>query len=419
MAAVDLSIADWKRLLDTWAPSNNEQDQRIHAALLTTQPAPVNSIVIRLTPDKTGVEVLSAPVGTKAIHFAYMPTLRPNAGEVKYTGGGSAIPDPAYPLAKPFVPPAGNPVVDAIASSGGADIGSWAGRILTTPGVTPPPPPPPAGDMLVGLNSIGWGTGQGQLLSPVVKSVRGDTPSAAEVAALIKEGFKVIYLNPGDYNTGGVQTINAAAYAANAVAEVKARPGILAYEVLNEPMGEWYWGGNGPSQANATAYAKLLVAVQQAFLANFGSARPLILGSVQASEHTSSQEWSNRVFKTSGVNALAAVDGIAMHPYPWPGTVSEPRKSEVEACHADLGKPIYFTEIGWNTKEVSEAAQAHNLYNMIVWARSLGYVKGVMVFNWHDYSGGNLWGILTEDGKRQKPSYTALKEAAAGQPLTV
>ena len=109
-----------------------------------------------------------------------------------------------------------------------------------------------------------------------------------------------------------------------------------------------------------------------------------------------------------------------MHPYGWPTTAASGARSNVARAHAKTGKPVYITEVGWNTAEVTQAAQAANIYAFILWARSTGYVANVSIFEYRDYTANpdeNAWGVETWGGEK-KPAYTALQEATLGLPLT-
>ena len=118
------------------------------------------------------------------------------------------------------------------------------------------------------------------------------------------------------------------------------------------------------------------------------------------------------------------IDGITMHPYSWPPNLPLGSRSNVERAHAKTGKPVYITELVRPPAVVTEAEQAEDIYNFIAWARSTGYVADVTIFNYRDYSPNQFWGIERWENPAgpsgsKKPSYTALREAAAGQPLNL
>jgi streptogramin lyase len=306
------------------------------------------------------------------------------------------------------------------------------------------PPPPPNG-MLVGVNAGGWGPEQYADVKEAVSSVRvSGCSSNGEFAQWAAAGVTVIdditgASRCGPYDSGGVAAINVASWVAEAVAQVKANPTISAVEVLNEPGGEWYWGPEAESTANAAAYANLLKAVHEAFVQEFGSARPLILASYDGG-HDDKVAWGQKVWNEAtngGIDVNNYVDGVTIHPYGGTGERAASAlgdRATVQAANAQTGKPVYVTEVGWSTAaglplpgvsfQWPEEEQAANIYNFITWARSTGYVAAVMVFNYRDYGSEDFYGIerwgnpAGPDGSR-KPAYTALREAAAGLPFSL
>lgn len=304
-----------------------------------------------------------------------------------------------------------------------------------------PPPRPPPGGMWVGINAGGWGPEQYADVKSAVGYVRLDSenPQTADISGWTKAGVKVIDDISGPYGSGGVKALNVAEWVRSAVAWVKANPAVAAVEVLNEPGGQWFWGPEAESVASEAAYAKLLKAVHEAFVANFGNARPLILGSYDGG-HDSAVTWGEGVWNTSrngGIDVDQYVDGVTVHPYG--GTASRAisalgARSQVTAAHAKTGKPVYVTEVGWSTAlgrpdaegglQWSETEQADNIYNFVTWARSTGYVAAITIYGYRDWGtnefyGLERWGNPTGRNGSRKPAYTALREAAAGQPLSL
>jgi streptogramin lyase len=311
-------------------------------------------------------------------------------------------------------------------NAGGTSYGADA--TFTTSSIPAPTP----GGMWVGLNAGGWPSAQYADVKGAVSFVRTSGCSTHdEFGGWAAAGITVIDSLEGTgvcaaYSTGGVKTINVASWVAEAVAQVKANPTIAAVEVLNEPAGPWFWGPEAESTANEAAYASLLKAVHEAFVSEFGSARPLILASYDGGR-SQQVSWGEGVWNEAtngGIKVNDYIDGITMHPYSWP--LNEPlgSRSNVERAHANTGEPVYITELGWTTAVVTEAEQAENIYNFITWARGTGYVADVTIFGYRDYSPNEFWGIerwgnpAGPDGSK-KPSYTALQEAAAGQPLNL
>jgi hypothetical protein len=278
--------------------------------------------------------------------------------------------------------------------------------------------------MWVGVDAGKWASAIAPEIKGAVNYVRLDTPSASRANAFADGGLSVVADIVGPYTSGGVSSIDAAAWAANAVSLYRGAPRIVAIEVLNEPAGSWFWGSSANSSANAAAYARLLKTVHDAFVANFGSNRPRLLASYDGG-YAGSTAWGKLVW-AADPNVGAYVDGITMHPYGGTSTRSASAlgaRSAVAAAHQATGEPVYVTEVGWPTAvgqantgdsmQWSEADQATNIYNFVTWARGTGYVKATMIFNFRDY-GTNAWyGLTRADGSRKK-SYEDLRRAGLG-----
>jgi hypothetical protein len=275
---------------------------------------------------------------------------------------------------------------------------------VTPPPVeTPPTTPPSSSSMWIGLNAGGWGSSQYADVAAVVNTIR---TSEANISGWAKVGVRVIYDDSGPYTTSGVKAINVSSWVANAVAYVKTNPQVAAIEVLNEASGSWFWGPNAASPEEAVAYDKLLEAVHNAFVKEFGSARPLILASYGGPSEA--PVWGERLW-AANPNIGNFCDGVVVHPYPSNGKGEGDRK-QIEEAHAKTGKPVYATEVGWSTSIVTEAEQAQDITNFINWAKSTGYVADVDVFSYRDYTSNtseNAWGIETWEG-RHKLAYAAL-----------
>jgi Glycosyl hydrolase catalytic core len=275
----------------------------------------------------------------------------------------------------------------------------------------------PAGGLAVGLNAGYWGSCEPAELRTVVEYIRLDTPP--NISPWTDAGLKVIADESGPYDSAGVSGLDRQAYVAKILAFVKENPQVWAIEVLNEPGGEWFWGEDAESAANRSAYAKLIVAVHDALVAQFGSRRPLILASYDGGQ-VSSTAWGEAW--THDATALADADMLTMHPY---GGTDDPARSalgdrvNVEVAHAQTGKPIAITEVGFPTKhsdgnalEVSEAEQASSVAGIVEWARSKNYVKAIVIYNYRDAGDGGGYGVQKHDGTR-KPAWLALERAAA------
>ena len=60
----------------------------------------------------------------------------------------------------------------------------------------------------------------------------------------------------------------------------------------------------------------------------------------------------------------------------------------------------------------SEQQQADNITGFVRWADGLGYVRGVVYFNYADYGSNNWYGIVDTSGTRHKLSYDVLASDA-------
>lgn len=279
------------------------------------------------------------------------------------------------------------------------------------------------GNFFVGINAGYWGSSEPGDVKHLGTVVRLDTPP--KLTPWESVGLKVIADEAGPYSKEGVSGLNHAAYVEKVVNFVKANPRVYAVEVLNEPGGSWFWGPNSESQANRESYARLLIEVHQALVANFGAARPLELASWDGG-HDSSNAWGEAWSKNA--TALADVDGVTNHPYG--GTGSRPsailgNRRLVEAAHAASKKPIYITEIGFPTKgptgdslQYTEVEQAWAIFQFALWARSTGYVAGVTFYGYRDGTEGGGYGVETHLGVK-KLAFTALQDIKESLPCGI
>jgi Glycosyl hydrolase catalytic core len=234
-------------------------------------------------------------------------------------------------------------------------------------------------------------------------------------------GLKTNMLFAGPYNSGGVCALNPTTWVANALTYYKAHTTPAQtpiVEALNEPGGSWFWGANANSAANGTCYRTLLQKTHEAFHAQYGSAAPKILATLDGSGGlTFGRNWW-----TPGSSAY--VDGTIVHPY---GGLSSRSSSSlgnralIESAHALTGGSIYVTEVGWPTAlgqpstgdsmQWTEAEQAANIKGFIDWAGNTGYVAEVIYFNYRDFGSNNWYGIARSDGTH-KLAYNTLREEA-------
>jgi hypothetical protein len=243
-------------------------------------------------------------------------------------------------------------------------------------------------------------------------------------------GVRVIADEAGPYTSAGVSGLDHRAYVRKVLSQVRRDPHLFAVEILNEPGGQWFWGGDSEGSVNRESYAQLLIEVHEALVAAFGVHRPLELASWDGG-HDSSNAWGEAWSRNA--SALADVDGVTSHPYG--GTGERARsilgdRELVERAAAVSHKPVYITEVGFPTAgptsdslRYSEAEQASAMYRFGLWAEHRGYVAAVTFFTYRDALDGGGYGVETRRGVK-KLAFGALERlrehglAAAGRAAT-
>lgn len=365
------------------------QDWQVHgeeetpAATGTTGPPPPPAAELKLVLVNGGteVEVASAPTAGQTVDFALCSE---NSGS-----GGNVLFEPkGVPVGGRVKGKVGHEWIDGKVTGGTEWWSTKHGRIKVTVAAPPPPPveePPvePAG-FHRGMNAGGWTRSQevadAKKLGPS-PAVRLENPS--ETTAFTSTGTAVVYLNSGGvstashftpaardirartiarqrltfaqklrrlfaYNTGGVKALSTSTVVADAVAVVKKHPDIVAYEYLNEPGGDWFWGGGADSQENATAYAKQSRAIYEAFQKEFGSKAPPLLLSFDGG-HAGENGWGKKVIAADPT--LFKLPGVIPTNHPYDGGSANPSSTlvhwgSVEETHALTGKWPAITEYG-------------------------------------------------------------------------
>jgi hypothetical protein len=385
-------------------------------------PPLTEKLVIKLTADKTGVEVASAPKGTVKVGFAYMKNL---GGEgVKYA-------TLSYPLSVPYVPPTGYPVVDAQAlNSSNTSIGGWAGRIETTPTQTPPPPPPPPPHeeptsptaTILGLNAGNWGTNAlPDIKGTGVKAVRLSHGLIGEAKQYKAEGFKVCVIFGEE---GTIGSINPTTYAKE-VAEAAAAYNLDAIEVLNEPSGSWFWS----DPTNYTAYVGLCKAAYEAVK----KASPSTAVLINWGGGSTLTEFGE---KCKALGVLSYCDGVVVHPYGGDAGQNGGAAGDrhlVQQAHEQSNKPVWITEVGWPTaigqpptgdsQQWTLEQQAANYKSFCQYAVETPWIAAVFFYGYKNAAdtGSAQYGVEMHDTWTHKLSFAVLGEAckklAAGESL--
>jgi hypothetical protein len=275
---------------------------------------------------------------------------------------------------------------------------------------------------------------------------------AREVAAFRARGLKVLIVATSSppWASGSLSGIGApldpADYAAFLDHVVQGVPGVSAWEVWNEADGDIFWE-NGP---NPPAYAALLRAAYPVIKARDPSAivlpTPLIgadFDFLQALYDNGAQGYFDAVsVHTDNACLIAPPDSFYREQDGRIGRFAFTGYRELHYLmtqHGDGAKPIWMTELGWNTQStapnscrdgseagkktagVSDAAQAKNLTDAYRCLAADPFVTVTMWFSLQDTPGSNHYdghlGLLRADGSA-KPAYAAMKALRNGTNVT-
>jgi hypothetical protein len=278
------------------------------------------------------------------------------------------------------------------------------------------------------------------------------TDYAREVAAYRARGQKVLIVatSSPQWASGSPSGIgaptNPADYAAFVSRMAAGVPGVNAWEIWNEADGNVFWE-NGP---NPPAYAALLRAAYPAIKAQSPGAivlaTPLIGADgdfLQALYDNGAQGFFDAVaVHTDNACLIAPPNSYYREQDGRVGRFAFTGYRELHylmTLHGDGAKPIWMTELGWNTQStapdscrdgsnagqkpagVSEAAQAKNLTDAYQCLAADPFVTVTMWFSLQDTPGsahydGHL-GLLRADGSA-KPAYAAMKALRNGANIT-
>ena len=275
---------------------------------------------------------------------------------------------------------------------------------------------------------------------------------AGQVASYRARGIKVLVVltSSPQWASGSAGIIGApinppdfAAFAAHSVAMV---PGVAAWEIWNEADDNLFWE-NGP---DAPAYAALLKATYPAIKAQDPNAIVVSTGMVANDGDFLTQLYDNGAqgsFDAVGVHTdtacLIAPPGFYYRELDGRvGRFAFTGYREVHYVmtqHGDGAKPIWMTELGWNTgstaanscrdgsqagtkpEGVTQADQAKNLTDAYRCLAADPFVPVTMWFSLQDRPGGTQdnahLGLIRTDGVA-KPAYAALKALRNGTNVT-
>ena len=210
--------------------------------------------------------------------------------------------------------------------------------------------------MVVGLNGANYGKTGVTDVRNSVRYVRLDNLlGAGPLHDYENAGVKIDLDFSGPYKSEGVSGLDASSWVADALSFYQANtdPTRTPFiEVLNEPGGEWFWGGSAMSLQNAAAYRVLVQATYNAFHAVYGSSAPKVLATVDGGgDPIPGTTWGQQWWTPDCANF---VDGVVVHPYGggagYDRTASgQGNRLRVTDAYTRFGKPVYITEVGWPT----------------------------------------------------------------------
>lgn len=282
--------------------------------------------------------------------------------------------------------------------------------------------------MAVGVNAGCYGTTGATEQRQLGSVVRFNTGLSDTCFTTLKNaGLKFDVNVTGPYTSSGVSGLNRSSWVSSATSWYQAHcgPALCPYfEVLNEPYGTWFWGSSADSQANADAYADLVKRTYSAFHTIYGSSAPLILADCSNQSWTNNwcSEWTG---SSAYPNALGSTDAVVVHAYDGEAhktAATAGNRNLVSGVHAQTGKPVAVTEVGWETGSdcdsgstlYTEQEQADNVTSFSDWARGTGYVSMATFFTYHDFGSSPVcgYGVVRSNGTH-KLAYAALQAEAS------
>lgn len=206
-----------------------------------------------------------------------------------------------------------------------------------------------------------------------------------------------------DYNVDGSHTMpdlnGWGNYVRSIVTHFKGR--VHYWEIWNEPENEAYLAGHNPAD-----YARLLTTSYN-IIKSIDPADQVVTAGVNGL----AAPWLEQVMAAGGESHF---DVIGVHPYVnFPASPESKSWLDSELAYWTAfaarhgNKPLWATEFGWKTSEVSESTQANYLARAYVEGLGAG-LKKMFVYAFRDQSDA-LYGIVRSDWLTQKPAYGVYK----------
>jgi hypothetical protein len=296
----------------------------------------------------------------------------------------------------------------ATASSRAAAVRAAARAAESLPSSPAAPSPSTPSGLIVGVDTGNWrGSLFNELAAGGIRNLRVSDLSSTAATEAEAAGCSIAVLT---FQAGGtIGGRNPATYAGEVLAYAQRHPEVERIEALNEPE-------LLSDSHNYSGYVALLKATHEALASLPAASRPKLLAS-WAPTYGFGKGWA-------AAGGLPYVDEVVVHAYGG-GTGQhkglEGARELVAQAHAESGKPVAITEVGWPTavgqpatgdsQQWSEAQQAAAITGFAAWAHTQPYISVVIFFNAVDY-GSNMWYGIERTNRSHKPSFAALAAAA-------
>jgi hypothetical protein len=178
------------------------------------------------------------------------------------------------------------------------------------------------------------------------------------------------------------------------------QPG-LAFEVWNEPNQIAFW--NTPSGPDALTYSRMLKAAYTR-IKTFAPNATVVGGSIAFND----QSFLQGMYAFGGI--VGYYDAISLHPYslayaPESGgdgyhsfRLAVEQTMQIMAQYNQQNKPIWITEMGWSTNDVSDAIRAAYLRRAVDMVRGWPQVAQFQVYLQNQADGAPDMGLVTPQG---------------------
>jgi len=270
-------------------------------------------------------------------------------------------------------------------------------------------------------NVEGWGSGETarsvSLLGATVD--RHDWWDQGRIDTMTSAGVQFIALVDSDT---GLTQLSPLSYASTLAGQVKQFPGITRWELLNEPFGWWYRGGdNDPASYGKIARAAITTAKLANPKARFYVALRNEGEDVKLKDGTWIQDWNARVL-AAAPDLFQLCDGFTCHAYDTPtsvGALLDKTKAWAWSQPGGNGKPFQITECNLSDQtSQTEAAEVAAMTGLVQMVKARPWIESLLVYAWKSTSQPWL-SFLNSDGTPKASRCAAFKAAVQGPVQTV